>query len=267
MRAAEHTERMIRGWERARVHRADLAVRRRDGAMLWQRGLALEGLPLGWARAENARGAEVYIRPARGFEWPLVFLDDLPVPFAQKLARDHGALVVRTSPEGGCHVWLPCDRSLDEEARLQAQRDLAAKFGADKASVSGEHLGRLAGFKNWKRGGCWINVLCEMEVARRFQISPATAPAASTMSDPGPTPSRVVDENHSARTTTGDGSPSGVEWGWVCRLLESGKAPEIVCRMLVDRAASRRGADAERYATRTVEMALARIQGSSRSRR
>ena len=38
-------------------------------------------------------------------------------------------------------------------------------IGIDRApliaavSISGEHLGRLAGFKNWKRGGTWVNVL------------------------------------------------------------------------------------------------------------
>ena len=77
MKASWHTETMLAAWRRARVDRADLALRRPSGAMLWQRDLALEDLPMAWARAENAHGAEVYLRPARGRDWPMVFLDDL----------------------------------------------------------------------------------------------------------------------------------------------------------------------------------------------
>ena len=256
MRAADHTQQMLDGWLVIQVGRADLAVRRSDGTMLWRLDQPLEGLPLGWVRAENAHGAEIYIRPARGFDWPLVFLDDLPVPVAQQLAQAYGAMVIQTSPAGGCHVWLPCDRSLDEGARLQAQRGLAARFGADKGSVSGEHLGRLAGFKNWKRAGCWVNLLCRMDGAGRFPVQPMETP---------PAPSRCLTAPPRPRDKggAGDGSASALKWGWVCRLLETGQSPEKVYQMLVDRAASRRGSDVERYARRTVEKAMARTQPSA----
>jgi len=182
-----------------------------------------------------------------------VFLDDLPIPVARQLAHDYGAMVIQTSSAGGCHVWLPCDRDLDEDARLQAQRVLAARFGADKASVSGEHLGRLAGFKNWKRGGCWVNLLCGLEGARRFPMQPGETPAppSSTHTEPR----RAI-----ASGMGGDGSASAQEWGWVCRLLEAGQTPEQAYQRLVDRAASRRGSDVERYARRTIEKALARTR-------
>lgn len=253
MRAADHSQRMLQGWAEVQVGRADLAVRRSDGAMLWRRDQPLEGLPLSWARAENAHGGEIYIRPARGFAWPLVFMDDLPIPVARQLALAYGAMVIQTSVAGGCHVWLPCDRALDEDARLQAQRGLAARFGADKASVSGEHLGRFAGFKNWKRGGCWVNLLCAMDGARRFPVQAAAASPALRATQP-PRPGTVT------RGGSGDHSASAQEWGWVCHLLEAGQPPEHVYQMLVDRAASRRGSDVERYARRTIEKALARIQ-------
>lgn len=249
MRAADHTQQMLQGWALLQVGRADLAVRRSDGAMLWRRDQPLEGLPLAWARAENSHGGEIYIRPARGYAWPLVFLDDLSVPVARQLAMAHGAMVITTSPAGGCHVWLPCDQALDEDARLQAQRGLAARFGADKASVSGEHLGRLAGFKNWKRGGCWVNLLCGPEEGRRFPVQAMAAPTP-----PRATP--LAPPQSAARSVTGDGSASAQEWGWVCRLLEAGQAPERVYQLLVDRAADRRGSDVERYAHRTVERAM-----------
>jgi hypothetical protein len=251
MRAADHTQQMLQGWAALNICRADLAVRRSDGAVLWQLDQPLEGLPLGWARAENAHGGEIYIRPARDFAWPLVFLDDLPIPVARQLALTYGAMVIQTSVAGGCHVWLPCDRDLDEDARLKVQRGLAARFGADKASVSGEHLGRLAGFKNWKRDGCWVNCLCGMDGARRFRVPPAELPPAAS-------PIPAAAPRLAPKGGTGDGSASAQEWGWVCRLLEAGQTPERVYRMLVDRAASRRGSDVERYARRTVEKAMAR---------
>lgn len=145
-------------WTRLGVTRADLAVRRRDGAMHWQRDRSLEALPLAWARAENAHGADIYIRPARGHAWAVVFLDDVESDLALEVAGSNGGLAIRTLPEGGCHLWLPTSSPLDEAGRGQRQRWLAQQLGADPASTSGEHLGRLAGFRNWKRGGCRVNV-------------------------------------------------------------------------------------------------------------
>ena len=91
-------------------------------------------------------------------------------------ARGHGGLAVQTSPAGGCHLWLPCARTLDEAARHRVQRWLAECMGADLGSVSGEHLGRLAGFRNWKRGGCWVNVVAFPE-DRTTAPLPMTVPA------------------------------------------------------------------------------------------
>jgi hypothetical protein len=252
MKAADHTWKMLQGWQSARVNRADLAIRRRNGAMLWHGDLALSDLPIPWARAENVRGADVYIRPARGHDWPMVFLDDVSVPIARQLVQDSGALAVQTSPQGGCHLWVPCDCPLNEKARCSLQRTLAERYNADKASVSGEHLGRLAGFRNWKRGGCWVNVLCEMDVVRNLKISIETLLPHQEM------PSSQMQSL--ARTHSGDASASGIEWGWVCRLLEEGHDPATVCQRLIARATNRRGTDTERYARRTIEKALLHIR-------
>ena len=157
MRAHEHTRSMLAWWREIGIERADLAVRQPSGAMIWHCDLA--SLPLAWARAQNVRRAEVYVRPARGYAWPLVFLDDVETPRARAVARKYDALVVETSPAGGCHIWLACDRQLAESSRCRAQRWLAQRIAADLGSISGEHLGRLAGFKNWKRRGTWVNVL------------------------------------------------------------------------------------------------------------
>ncbi len=239
---------MIRWWGDAGVERADFAVRRPCNAMLWHYDIPLDALPLSWARAENVRQADIYIRPARGCPWPLVLLDDVPMTTAARVARKYDALVVKTSEEGGCHLWLSCSVELDEEARCQAQRWLAQRVEADPASISGEHLGRLAGFKNWKRGGTWVNVL---DAPRRSR--PWVPRFDKTL------------RSRSARRPFrhADISESGKEWGWVCRMLEAGYDPDRAYHRLVQRARSRRAGDAERYARKTIARAVNHVRLST----
>jgi len=250
MRARQQTSAMLSWWERVDVVKADLAVRRADGTMAWHHDRHLHALPLAWAGAENVRRADVYIRPAREASWPLVFLDDVPVSAALAISRKYAALVIQTSAAGGCHVWVRCATPLVEDERCQAQRWLASRIGADKASVSGEHLGRLAGFRNWKRGGVWVNVLLASDQQPAWD--PTAAIGGNTPRD-APAPARL----RSPSMTT-DTSPSGNEWGWVCGMLEAGVDPNLVHLRLVEHARPRRGADAERYATRTIDRALRR---------
>jgi len=245
MNAYEHTRSMLAWWAHLGVDRADLAVRRSTGAILWHHDLVLEDLPLAWVRAENAHHGDIYIRPARGRAWPLVFVDDVAVERAQRAAQDIDALLVETSPAGGCHVWLRCDRLLDESDRRRAQRWWVNALDGDPGSVSGEHLGRLAGFKNWKRGGCWVNVLAGSHNVGAWRTA-----------DSMPTARPSGRDQHPGRSNgPHDTSPSGRDWAWVCTLLEHGQSPDQVRAQLVDRARPRRGADAERYARRTVDRA------------
>lgn len=261
MHARDHTQAMLSWWTRVGIARADLAVRRSTGTMLWHGDLAVDALPLAWARAENARHGDIYIRPARGHAWPLVFVDDVAVDRAQTLARDVDALLVATSPAGGCHVWLRCDRVLTEDDRRHVQRGWVARLDADPGAVSGEHLGRLAGFKNWKRGGCWVNVLTATDRGRPWAVGDAgAAMPPPPRSHP---PARRADAGH-------DTTPSGQDWAWVCARLEHGHPPDTIYARLVDRARPRRGPDAERYALRTLEQAqqhVAHHAGVTRSPR
>ena len=249
MRAHEHTRSMLAWWHEIGIERDDLAVKRPpSGAMIWHRDLPAASLPLDRARAQNVRRAEVYVRPARGYAWPVVFLDDVAVPRARAVAHKYDALVVETSRAGGCHIWLACDRPLAEASRRQAQRWLTKRIDADPGSVSGEHLGRLAGFKNWKRRGAWVNVLAASRHGRCWD--PSVAPICRTEKEP-PTDRR----RGPGRTDT---SPSGKEWGWVCSLLEAGCPPDRVLARLLETAHARRGPDTARYARRTLERALER---------
>ncbi len=248
MRAREHTRSMLAWWREVGIERADLAVRQPSGAMIWHGDLAMASLPLAWAGAQNVRRAEVYIRPARGYAWPLVFLDDVTTPRARAVARKYDALLVETSPAGGCHIWLACDRPLAEASRRRAQRWLAQLISADLGSISGEHLGRLAGFKNWKRRGTWVNVLAATRHGRRWD--PSVVPSLCG-TEKAPAPRR-------RRRPSADTTPSGKEWGWVCGVLEAGRPPELVYARLLEKARTRRGSDAPRYARRTLERALQR---------
>lgn len=227
--------------------------------MIWHRALRLDRLPIAWTRAENARRGEIYVRPARGSAWPLVFLDDVDVRRALAVARNYDTLVIQTSAAGGCHLWMACEHRLEERERAVAQRWLAPRIDADPASTSGEHLGRLAGFRNWKRHGAWVNVLNATSVERRWDPSPALHAAATVL------PSVATGDPRPMTATGRDTSPSGREWAWVCSRLEAGCNPAEVQRQLVELARQRRGRDAERYAAYTLARALARI-GHDRTR-
>ncbi len=255
MNAKQHTHKMLLWLEEAGIETFDLALRHSDATMIWHRSKKLGQLPLSWARAQNVRQAEVYVRPARNESWPLVFLDDVAPSRAVAVVRKYAALAVATSPHGGCHLWLACRHTLTESQRAQVQRWLAQKTGADRASTSGEHLGRLAGFKNWKRSGVWVNTVAS-SVTRPWDPTPGLRESAR----PGAARSRR--QPFSAPRHGTDTSPSGQDWAWTCGLLESGHDPGSVYHRLVARARPRRGSDAERYARRTVDRAVSHIQAS-----
>jgi len=250
---------MLAWFEASQVHQVDVAVRRAAETMLWHAGLALDDLPVSWLAAENVRRSDVYIRPARDRAWPVLFLDDVAVRLALTIIHHYSALVVRTSVAGGCHVWLASCQPLDEPARRIAQSWLAAKVLADPASISGEHLGRLAGFKNWKRGGEWVNVLAA--VTSKPLWSPPPELLREANSSTGSKSHHRVGSRARPHTAP-DATESGREWGWVCRAIEAGHDPESIYQRLVSRARPRRGADAERYARRTIEEALRRLDAS-----
>lgn len=241
--ASAHTRAMLKWWAAVGITRADLAIRRPDARMIWHYDRRLQDLPLAWARAENVHRADVYIRPARGHSWPLVFVDDVALDLARRSAHRTSVLAVKTSNAGGCHLWVRCSSELDEGQRLEVQRWLARRLHGDRASVSGEHLGRLAGFKNWKRGGCWANVIAAVH-GRWWNPR-----SVQTRAKPRPRVEKAPPNSER------DTSASAREWGWVCGLFEARCAPEDIYQRLV-LAARRRGRhEPERYARRTCQKA------------
>jgi len=251
-KAATHTATMLDAWHQAGIERADLAVRTANAAMLWYGDCPLDQLPLAFARAHNVKQADIYVRPARGYPWPMVFLDDVPVPMARRIARKYATLAVLTSTLGGCHLWLRLTRALDEQQRCHVQRWLIPRIGADPGSVSGEHLGRLAGMKNCKRGGEWVNVLQRPHPhSSAWDPTPALRSASLTKR-------ALIDPAAPPRCGRADRSESAREWGWVCGALEAGLSPTAVYQRLLNHASPRRGPDAERYARYTIARAIRR---------
>ena len=243
---------MLDWWLDANIYHVDLMVKRPGDATILHANVPINIIPLPWLRAENARGADIYIRPERNLSWPLLFLDDVNPEMAKKIASKYALLIVRTSIQGGCHLWLKTTTPLDEDERGKAQRFLSQRVQSDRASASGEHFGRLAGMKNWKRGGVWVNVVHAVSTAC-IPWNPAQALNSSEIQ----ITARKIQTIHAPKSNVYPGkSESEREWGWVCSAIEAGISPERILKRLIQRATFRRGADAERYAKRTVEQAV-----------
>jgi len=226
---------------------------------------------LAWLRRENARGAQVYCRPERSGVWPVVFLDDIPIGTARRIAAKYQSIVVETSPRN-CQIWIVTARPLTEKERGGVQKALVTLLdeeGADSASTGGEHFGRLPGFRSHKRGrnGCWTNL-----------VSASTVGGATL--DPAPYLISSPEGGACARTecpggarhdgTLGDAVSSGSsesekECSFAKHALAHGQPKDLVIANIAARAKARgkrkTDAAAEEYARRTVEKAASYLMG------
>jgi hypothetical protein len=103
-----------------------------------------------WLKRMNARGNDIYIRPAG--EHGLVLVDDLTADKISSMAKDGfpSASTIETSP-GNYQAWVKLsDKPLFAEVREKAARGLAKHYGGDMNSADSQHYGRLAGFTNQK---------------------------------------------------------------------------------------------------------------------
>jgi hypothetical protein len=130
----------------------EIGVLRMDRRMLLRNGWSAHQIhaALAWLKRENARGAQIFVRPQGTHALSLV--DDLSAETIQRMTRAgfQPAAVVETSP-GNYQVWLNHGRILfDRTLSTQAAKQLARRFGGDPSSSDWRHFGRLAGFTNQK---------------------------------------------------------------------------------------------------------------------
>jgi len=105
---------------------------------------------IAWLKRMNAKGNNIYVRPAG--EHALVLVDDVKRSTIERMKLDglEPAAVIETSP-GNYQAWVKLsEKPLSAEQRYAAAHFLAAKYQGDKNSIGSEHYGRLAGFTNQK---------------------------------------------------------------------------------------------------------------------
>ena len=102
---------------------------------------------LAWLKRMNARGNDIYVRPAG--EHGLVLVDGLKAEAIERMKREGfaPAATVEASP-GSFQAWVKLSEgTLPAEVRRVAAEGLAGRYGGEARSSSGPY-GRLAGFTN-----------------------------------------------------------------------------------------------------------------------
>lgn len=135
------------------VERFEVGIRDQAGRMLvrtWSKSETLESMA--WLKRENAKGADVYVRPAGETNAGLVLVDDLN---RGQLARMKAAgltpaSVTETSPDN-FQAWVRVhDKRLEPKLATEVATMLAKEYGGDPNSADWRHFGRLAGLTNAK---------------------------------------------------------------------------------------------------------------------
>jgi hypothetical protein len=138
-----------------RSEQFEVGIRASDGRMMmrtWSEAETLKSIP--WLKRENAKGADIYIRPAGDQNQGIVLVDDLN---QQQLGRMKAAgltpaAIVETSPQN-YQAWVRLsDQPLKPDVATTASKAIATHFKADLNSADWRHFGRLAGFTNRKPG-------------------------------------------------------------------------------------------------------------------
>ncbi len=125
------------------------------GERLWSAGLLTMGPAVGYLRARNREGFDIYLWPFtvdRNSGYILVDLDRAD-PQVLHSMRSHGhepCVVLQTSP-GNLQAWVHVSTTpLEPAVASEIGRELARLYRGDPASTDWRHLGRLAGFTNQK---------------------------------------------------------------------------------------------------------------------
>ena len=106
-----------------------------------------------YLRSQNAKGADIYIRPGEK-DRGLLLADDVNLGTLERMKAEGltPAVITETSP-GNYQAWVrvcPRNEALEPREHTLAAKALAARFGGDPNSADFRHFGRLAGFTNRK---------------------------------------------------------------------------------------------------------------------
>ncbi len=245
------------------IDHLDFAIRRPNGAFIYNNLQAislkdanrLRGI-IARLRGENCKRADIYCRPARGFDWPILMLDD--VMDHKPVTGTYKSMAIHTSPEGGHQIWIATTTPLNEDGRRAAQEPLISQYKADAGSKSGEHFGRLAGFKNHKRNGNWVNYTTASNKPALDSKTTILPPRMGSNSG-----GAVVFQSpiRSGRRTGGvDKSASAREFGLVSGWLRKGENRQVVYNRLHAMASERKkSGDIDRYVNLTIANAEKRL--------
>src|SRR5258708_33307257 len=125
------------------------------GDRLWSAGLLTMGPAVGFLRARNREGFNIYLSPFaadRNAGYILVDLDraDPPIVHTMRVNGHEPCVVLQTSP-GNLQAWVQVSATpLEPAVATEIGGQLARLYRGDPASVYWRHLGRLAGFTNQK---------------------------------------------------------------------------------------------------------------------
>ena len=165
----------------------DALGRRCVATRYWTAAQLLAPGTVGFLRARNREGCDVYFRPHAGTQnagYLLLDFDHGPCPVAaMQAAGQTPCLVVETSA-GRQQAWVRVSaHPVDPGWATAAARGLAWRYGADPASAEWRHLGRLAGFTNRKPARLqpnglppWVRVVWQ-RVGARVVADGAVVPA------------------------------------------------------------------------------------------
>ncbi len=223
-------------------------------------------------RSRNLTNCDVYIRPARGAPAAIVMLDDLPLEVCQIAGDGLNHMIVETSPQNH-QLWLGTDRALSESDRKTVQCDLIRRHGGDPGSGSGEHYGRLPGFRNrkpkYRARAPWVNLihysLDDAPLAVDGLLNAgldSRPPRGGCVLEPAAGVACTLPKQQ-VQVGTGDSVESHREFKFACVSLSKNVSTEIIIQKIAARALSRGKrktlAAAEIYARKTVAAAALRI--------
>lgn len=169
------------------------------GERLWTAAQLTNLATIGFLRARNREGCDVYIQPYaedRNAGYIFVDLDHAePAVVATMRAKGDDPCVVLQSSPGHLQAWVHVSPiPLQPAIATAIGRRLARLYGGDQASTDWRHVGRLAGFTNQKPQrrtpsgyAPWVRVVhTAAGFARRSEalLQAATEPAAQLVDRP-----------------------------------------------------------------------------------